>query len=87
MDSTPLAPGPVLCFDGWRKSWDLGDVDVHHTCFSPQTQHTKALLLSLMSLYPGSASLLPAAAILIVGYSSNPVLNRCASYIWHIEGR
>lgn len=33
VDSTPSASNSVLCFDGWSKSWDLGDVDVHPTCF------------------------------------------------------
>lgn len=34
VDSTSSASASVLCFDGWSKSWDLGDVDVHPTCFS-----------------------------------------------------
>lgn len=33
VDSTPSALASVLCLDGWSESWDLGDVDVHPTCF------------------------------------------------------
>lgn len=29
VNSTPAAFVPVVCFDGWSKTWNLGDVYVH----------------------------------------------------------